>query len=152
MLRRALSLTLVAVVAIAAVSFAGDGESKWFDMENCGMCKNLNHEGMLEAMTWEQYGISNGVVAVTNVKPDFLEKYREAHKGMEATGAKMMAGEKIEMCGSCTALGMCFMKGAKQEYIPTKTGDIWIVMSDNPDVVADLHTWMKKNQKAMESM
>ena len=153
MTRRITALAIVVLVALVASSMAGDTDEKWFDMENCAMCKNLSsQEGLLEAMTWESHPISNGVVAVSTVKSDFLAAYYTAHDGMGKTGEKLMGGEQLHLCKSCSALGMCMMQGVSQDYVKTMSGDVWIVTSDKEDVVAMLHDWANKNMEAMKNM
>ena len=134
----ALSFALVAI-AVAGAAFAG-GQA-WFDKE-CAMCENLmSDEALMKNMNWEQHNLTAGIVAVTTVKPDYLAAYRTAHGNMNATTQRLMKGEQMELCGSCTAMGKCMMMGAQQEYVETSSGDVWIVTSDNPEVVADLHKW-----------
>ncbi|MDH3217744.1 MAG: hypothetical protein OEN01_15960 [Candidatus Krumholzibacteria bacterium] len=153
MLRQVIVLSLVALLA-ASVGFAGDkAEKAWFDMDNCAMCKNMTSNAeLMENMTWENHNISNGIVAVTNVHEKYLDAYRAAHEGMTQTGAKLKKGEMLELCGSCMAIGACMMKGPKQEYVKTSTGDIWIVTSDKPELVAELQSWSKRNTAEMAKM
>lgn len=140
-------LALVAIVAGTAVA----GDAPWFDMENCAFCTNLSPE-MMQSMTWDQANISNGIVCITTVPEKYLKDYRTAHKAMVETGERMMNGEQLEVCGSCAALGMCMMKGPHQEYAETKTGDVWILTSDNPEIVAELQAWAKRNHDEMARM
>jgi len=151
MKRRMFVLTVLVMVVAAGATTAG--EKPWLDMVNCDMCKNIAATpGLLESMQWEQHDLSNGIVAVTSVPKGKLEAYRKAHMGMAETGKRLMAGEQMELCGSCTALGMCMMKGVNQEYVETMNGDVWIITSDNAEVVAELHDWVKKNKEAMAAM
>jgi TusA-related sulfurtransferase len=125
----------------------------WLDLENCAMCKPLMaEEGLMQNMSFAQYNISDGFVAVTNVEADYLEAYRKAHEGMNATVAKLQSGEMLELCGSCMALGACMMKGAKQDYVETPTGDLWVVTATDPELVTELHNWVKRNKEEMEKM
>jgi hypothetical protein len=64
----------------------------------------------------------------------------------------MQKGEKLEMCGSCVALGSCMMKGPNQEYVETMHGDVWILTSDNAELVAELQAWAKRNTEEMSKM
>ncbi len=147
MTRRLIALSFAALV-VAGVAVAG-GQA-WFD-HDCAMCESLmSDEALMNNMNWEQYDLSNGLVAVTTVTPDYLAAYRTAHSNMNATAERLMKGEEMELCGSCTAMGKCMMMGAKQEYVETSTGDVWIVTSDNPEVVADLHKWVARNQEEMK--
>jgi hypothetical protein len=147
MTRRSIALSLAALV-VASVAVAG-GQA-WFD-HDCAMCTNMmSDEALMKNMNWEQHNITIGIVAVTTVKPDYLDVYRTAHNNMNATAQRLMKGEQMELCGSCTAMGKCMMMGAQQEYVETSTGDVWIVTSDNPEVVADLHKWVERNQEEMK--
>ena len=150
-MKKSLYFALAVAVLLTAPATAGD--MAWFDMQNCSMCKHLGSQtGLMENMTWEQHRFSRGMVAVTRVKPDHLEAYRAAHADMMKTGDLLMQGQQLPMCGSCNALGACFMKGAKQDYIETADGDIWMVTSDNPELVAEIHAWVEHNQKEMKAL
>ena len=129
------------------------GEKPWFDMENCAMCKNLYaQKGLVDHIMWEQHAISNGVVSVTTVEPAYLAKYRTAHIDMMAAGKKMQDGEMLPMCGSCTALGACMMKGLNMEYVETSAGDVMIMTSDNPELVKEVQAWGTRNTEEMKKM
>jgi hypothetical protein len=149
MTRRIIMLSL-AILVVAGIAAAGD--KPWFDMD-CSMCKNLyGVEGLMENMSWEQLDISNGVLSVTLVEEDYLPAYRKAHMGMQETGMKLQKGEMLPVCGSCTAFGACMTKGVNQEYVETMHGDVWIVTSDNDEVVAELKAWAKRNREEMAKM
>jgi hypothetical protein len=144
-------LLSLAVLLVAGVATAGD--MAWFDMENCSMCKNISgNTALMENMTWEQHGISNGIVSITMVSEKYIDDYRKAHTKMAETGMKLQGGEMMALCGSCTALGMCLMKGVEQEYVETSSGDVWIVTSENAEVVAELQSWAKRNKEEMKKM
>jgi hypothetical protein len=148
-MKRLISLTLIALFVATAI-YAGD--MSWFDMENCAMCSNMSPE-LIESLSWEQVDISNGIVCITTVQNGkYLDAYRTAHAKMVETGMRLQKGEKLEVCGSCTALGMCMMKMPHQEYAETSSGDVWILTSDKPEVVKDLHAWAKRNREEMAMM
>lgn len=145
-------LMTVCLVALFAAGVGAAGEKAWFDT-NCGMCKPMaDKPGLMEKMHSEQYELSNGFVAITNVPKEQLTAYRAAHDEMKKIAEGMGKGEMVEMCGSCTALGKCLMSGVQEEYVQTTTGDVWIVTSDNPEVVTGLHDWVKRNKAEMEKM
>lgn len=150
MSRKMIALCTVALfVAGAAVA----GDMAWFDMDNCAMCKGISsHPEMMESITWEQHNISNGVVAVTTVEMKYMDEYRKAHAMMGETVKRLQEGEKMELCGSCTALGACMAKGVNQEYVETTHGDVWIVTSEKAEVVAELQNWAKRNTEEMAKM
>jgi hypothetical protein len=145
------SFALLAVLAllVSALAFAGDVE--WFDMETCEVCKSLTHqEGLMENMTWEQYDISNGIVSVTTVQGDYLDKYRTAQKDMGMVLGRLQKGEQVGLCGGCTALGMIMMKGVKSEEVQTSHGEVWLMTSDDAEVVAALQKWAARNTEEMK--
>ena len=154
MSRTLISLTLVLALAVG-VSVAGDysktTELAWFDMQNCSMCENMPME-LYSSMTWEQHPISNGVVSVTTVTAEALPAYREAHGTMMVTGEKLMSGEQMALCGSCSAFSACMMKGASYEYVETMNGDLMIVTANDAEVVAELKSWAERNKEEMAKM
>lgn len=155
MLRRiTLFALVVSLTALVAGGVAQAGDTPWFDMDNCAMCKNVfENTALMENMTWEQLSISKGVVSITTVNAKYVPDYRTAHADMKKLGAKLEKGEKMDLCGSCMALGACMMKGVNEEYVETRTGDIWIITSDNKEVVAELQAWAKRNtEEAMKMM
>jgi hypothetical protein len=139
---------ILAVLVIATVGISG--EKPWFDNEHCAMCTNMMaNKDLMRNMSWEQHNIANGIVSITTVDKKYLDAYRAAHAEMNKTAMRLQQGEPLELCGSCTALGMCLMKGAHQDYVETSTGDVWIVTSDDPEVVTELQNWAKRNTEEM---
>jgi hypothetical protein len=146
-------LLLLSIVALLVAGASTAGETPWFDMANCGFCKSLTkHEGLIEHITWEQHPISKGIVSVTTVDPKYLDQYRVAHAEMTELGKKMEKGEMVPMCGSCTALGMCMMKNPSMDYVETSTGDVWVMTSENAELIKELQAWAKKNAEEMAKM
>ena len=144
-------LALMAVVALAAGVVAG--EKAWFDMENCGMCKPLAAKPeLMMNMVWEHHNISNGIVSVTTVPEAYMDQYTAASMEMHKTGEMLMKGEAVELCGMCTALSGIMAKGARPEYVTTKTGSLMLVTSDDPEVVKSLQKWAKHNTDEMAKM
>ncbi|MCZ6766448.1 MAG: hypothetical protein O7D32_05900 [bacterium] len=150
-MRSRIALLTMVVLLVGVASMAG--ETAWFDMTSCDMCKSMSStEGLMDHMTWNQYDLSNGVISVTTVEPAYLDKYRAAHAEMGKAMESMEKGEKTSLCGSCTYLGMCMQKGASHDYVETETGDIFIVTASNPELVAELQTWAKRNREEMAKM
>jgi hypothetical protein len=140
-----ITLSLVVLLVTAA---GAEKEKPWFDMENCAMCKSfMGTAGLMDNLTWEHHDISNGILSVTVVNEKYLDAYRAAHAEMDKTAMRLQKGEMLDMCGSCAVIGMCMMKGAKQEYVETSTGDVWILTSDKPEVVAELQSWAKRSKE-----
>jgi hypothetical protein len=130
-----LAVTLLAV----PLAFAAQTEL-WFDLENCSMCKEMTAEkGLMENMEWENHLTADGMMTVTVVNHGYEEAFARAMKNMEAVGGKMMAGEKLYLCGFCTSYGSLHMAGASFENFETKGGHINLVTSRDPAVVEKIH-------------
>ena len=142
---------LAILVLLASVVVAGEEEVAWFDFENCAMCSNMDPE-MMNHATWEQYDMTNGVLSITTVEEKYLPGFRKAHEGMIEAGKKMAEGTQMSMCGSCTALGMSFAKGAAYEYIMTSNGCAMVITAATPEVVEELHKWAARNKEEMTKM
>lgn len=150
MLRKLAALALVALF-ISGVAVAE--EKPWLDFENCAMCSQMAAvPHLMENMTFSQYELNRGVVSVTAVNEAQLPAYRKAHTGMMDIAKKMQQGEKAELCGHCTALGMIMMKGVDQDYAQTPSGDIWVLTSSKPEVAGELKAWAKRNKEEMAKM
>jgi hypothetical protein len=144
---------LISMVAFVAAGVAVAGEAPWFDMEKCAMCKNIfKNPELMANMTWDQYNLSNGIISITTVNEKYIDAYRTAHADMEKVSAKLQKGEKLDLCGSCNALGAAMAQGAKQEYVVTSNGSVWIITSAKPEVVTALQGWAKRNNEEMAKM
>jgi hypothetical protein len=153
---------LVLAVAVAVAAFAQEAtkkavETPWFDMENCSFCKHLLKDPkLLDNMTWEHLDISNGLLCITTVKPEYKKSYDEAMQAMMDLGQKLEKGEvdwkDIKMCGSCQHWGMLEKMGAKFEHIQGKTADITLITSDNPEVVKKIKEYGRRNREEMAKM
>ena len=77
------------LAALLAAVLAMAGEKPWFDMENCDFCKHLMTDPhLMENMNWEQYELSNGLLVVTTVKPEYVESFEMAMKEMKNLGVE----------------------------------------------------------------
>ena len=66
----AVMMMAMALIVVSGSVLSGEEEvvSKWFDMENCQMCKPMMEtEGFMQNVTWESYPIANGMVSITTV-------------------------------------------------------------------------------------
>jgi len=153
---------LVLTVGLAVAAFAQEaakeaGETPWFDMENCAFCKNLLKDPkLLENMIWEHHDISNGLLSITTVKPEFKKSYDEAMQAMMDLGQKLEKGEveikDLKLCGSCQHWGMLEQMGAKFEHIQGKTADITLITSDKPEVIAKIKEYGQRNREELAKM
>lgn len=147
----ALGILTVAFLALPT-AFAAQGEM-WFDLENCSMCQSMTQEkGLMENMEWENHLTADGMMTVTVVKKGYEEAFERSMKNMEATGAKLMAGEKLYLCGFCTSYGSLHMAGASFENFQTAGGHINLVTSRDPALVDKIHTHGQRTIDEMAKM
>lgn len=151
------AILFASVALLQGVGNAGPGETAWFDMQGCAFCKNLVKDpALMKNMTWEHHDISNGVVAITTVKPEFRKSYVEARTAMMEVGKKLETGQlamdKVPMCGHCQAYGKLYMMGAKMESIEGSQADVTIMTSDKPEMVKEIKAFAQKNRDEMAKM
>ena len=154
----AVTAILFATVALLqGVANAGPSETAWFDMEGCAFCKNLVKDpALMKNMTWEHHDISNGVVAITTVKPESRKAYEEARAAMMDIGNKLETGQltmdKVPMCGHCQAYGKLMMMGAKMDWVEGSQADVTVITSDKPEIVKEIKAFAQKNRDEMAKM
>ena len=157
----------VLAVAVAAGSFAwadhhegsehkhkSQGDHGWFDAEHCTICKPMSENPQLMMSTkWEVHPTKNGMLMVAMAPEGQAKQFKEVCKKMDANIAKAMSGEKPDhLCGFCQAMGGVVQAGAKVEKVPTQTGEITLVTSDNPETVKQIHAVAKRSQEEAEKM
>jgi len=152
---------LVLAIGVVVGAFAEEGtkasETPWFDMENCAFCKHLlNDPKLLDNMIWEHHDISNGLLCITTVKPEFQKSYLEAMSAMMDLGQKLDKGEvdvkNLKLCGSCQHWGMLEEMGVKFEHIQGKTADIMLMTSDKPEVVKKIKEYGQRSREELAKM
>ena len=136
---RTISVVLAFMLMVFVIATAQD--KPWFDMENCAFCKNLSAQpGLMDHLTkWEHHNVKNGSVSITEVDKEYIDAYKKAIMGMEATAKRMQAGEMLPMCGMCEAYGAVMMKGAQSEEVQSGNIFISLMYSDDPEVVNEIH-------------
>jgi hypothetical protein len=132
-------------------------ETAWFDLENCVFCKQLTEDpGLMKNMTWKNYDLTNGVLTVTTVAPEFKESYLKAQKAMMDVGNKMGTGEidfaTADMCGHCQTYGKLMQMGVVFDHVPTDAADIVVMTSNTPETVAEIKAFAKRNEVEMAKM
>jgi len=139
----------IAIVVMAAIAFAGD--KPWLDMEKCAFCRTLTEDPrLLENMTWEHHEISDGYLTVTMVEPEYHDSYIEAQKAMQKVGDELAQGKGgIYMCGHCRAYGNLMMSGADIEHVSTALGDIVLITSDKPEIIAMIKDYGNRSKEEM---
>ena len=154
----AIALLFVGTALLVAADQAKEpGEAMWFDLENCAFCKHLTKDPQLmQNMSWEHHDISNGVVTITVVKPEFKKAYKEAEAAMMELGKKMEAGEvnpaEVKMCGHCQHYGKLVAMGAKMEHVQGKYADVTLMTSDKPELVKEIKGFAQRNRDEMAKM
>jgi len=147
-------LTAIGLCIAFGVALADTpGETTWFDLQNCAMCKNMTAQaGLMEHMNWENHVIGAGMMMLTIVDPDYEAAYATAMKGMQATGQELMAGKEMPLCGSCVAMGKLIMAGAKMENLDTKGGHVMLLTSTDPELVKEIQAYGQRNIDEMAKM
>jgi len=148
-----LTAALVCLVAVPVLA-SPTGEKPWFDMQNCIMCKSMTAEkGLMEHMTWDTYVTATGMVGVCTVDPAYKEAFARAGAKMEATMKDLAAGKVTgPLCGFCTSYGELMKAGAKSDMFTTPTGDVSVLSSTDPAVIAKIQAHAKRTQEEMAKM
>ena len=133
-------LALTSVVALSFPAAFAAPSDPWFDLDNCKMCQPMTQEkGLMENMEWENHLTADGMMTVTVIAPGYEKAFESVMKKMEATGEKLMAGEKMHLCGFCQSYGGLQMAGATFENFVTGGGLINLVTSRDPAVIEMIH-------------
>ncbi len=131
------ALLVVAIAVVNAEDAATPAEETWFDMPNCGFCKNLLTDGLVDHLDWKNHVIATGMMSVTTVESGWEDKYATCMANMEEAGKKMMAGEQVPMCGFCNSYGSLHATGKVTfEEFDTKTGDVMLATATDPETIA----------------
>jgi hypothetical protein len=117
------------------------------------MCKNLLP--IIDHVQWENHVLSNGMMSVTIVEPEYADKWAGVHKEMEAVSQKLMAGEQMPMCNFCKSMGGIMMTGAAnwQNVESNIAGaEIMLVTSDKPEVAEMIKNHAKRTIEEFDKM
>ena len=134
-------LGAIAVMSFAVNTSRAGEEGSWFDLENCGMCKHMvAEEGLMDNMGWEHHLTKSGMMSVTTVTPEYTEAFGRCMIKMEEASAKLMGGEKMELCGFCES-SMGLMSGEKVAYENFETigGYVCLMTSNDAEMVKKIH-------------
>ncbi len=144
-------LTAFLLVTAIAVT-AGAEEEKWFDLENCIFCKNLlDDPELMNHLTWEIHEISDGIMIVTTIDPEYRESYNKAEKAIEQVASEMMQGKHMDepVCGYCHNYGALMFKGAKIERIPAETAEIVLIRSDKEELQKEIKAFGERTNEEL---
>ncbi len=123
-------------------------ESAWLDIMTCEICKNMSaQEGLIESMTWETHVIPTGMMHFTVVPDKMRPKLDVAEKGMKQTIAEITQGQQKKCCGYCAGMSKLMAAGAQQTEIRTEGGDVSLVTSKDPAVIAKIQAHAKKTKE-----
>ena len=151
-MKHKLLVIAVAIMAVALVAVAVAQEKPWYDMKNCEFCKPWSTPEMMKNCTFDQVECASGVLTVISFPESFRPSYKAASAQMDAISKKAATGEKIQMCGSCETMGSFFMRGAKMEEIPTKSGVVLLMTASDSTLVGDMHKWAQRNADEEKKM
>jgi hypothetical protein len=158
------TLFILALLAMAVPAAAGDHpghamktKSGWFDMENCAFCKKLVQDPvLLDHVKWENHAVASGMLSITVVETAYAASWAKANAAMETVAKDMQSGKvdptKVKMCGHCAAYGQLMMAGAKTESVDGEGADVMLVTSNDPQVVAQIHEFVKRTNQEMAEM
>lgn len=140
-------ITLAMALIIPLAIMAQD--KPWFDMENCAFCKCLTEDPhLIKNMSWEYHDITDGLLSITTVAPEFKESYLKAQKAMEKIAMEMSSGKTgIATCGHCDYFGKLMVAGARFEMVESGVGYIMLITTDNPEVLKMIHEFGQRNRE-----
>ena len=99
---------------------------------------------MMQQVKWETHLIDDGFISVAVVPEKLKGKMSELKKEMKATIARAKKGDDVTCCGYCMSMGELIEAGAKQEELSTAGGELMILTSKDPKLVAKIHSHAKK--------
>jgi len=147
-------LTMALFFCLPTMILADDtGDAKWFDTENCAICKHMaGHAELMEKTTCETHMIDNGMLMVSCIPSEQRATMDAVNKKMEATIAQLMAGKQLPLCGFCTGYGALMAAGGKGQEIKTSFGSISLMTSDDPEVVKKIQSFAKRTDEEYKKM
>ena len=146
-------LILLALCLSAGFATAGDQE-EWIDMANCDMCGSVAAKPeMMQKIDWSYYVIDGGMMSVCVVPDAYTEDWRAVRAAMHATGEKMMAGEKMQLCGLCTSMDQILHTDtAAMEVVETTAGEVTLITSTDAETIGMIHEHAKRLISELEKM
>jgi len=146
-------ITLTALGLLVLFATAVGEEKPWFDLEKCEFCKAFAAEkGLFEHMATEYHVISNGVVSVTHLGPEFKEAFGRAQAKVGKVVQGMQKGVMPVMCTHCETMGTLFQAGCKQEMVNSRDCIIFVYSSTDSALIAKIQDFGQKSAEALEKM
>ena len=126
-------------------------EAKWFDLENCAVCKPMHeNQELMHSMLWESHRLEDGMMMTAEIPAEKQEEFASCCKMMKQVAET--AGPDTPMCGFCASLGAIKKAGARVQEINTGFGKVTLVTSDNLELVKMIQEHADKTQEAMDEM
>jgi hypothetical protein len=151
MKHKLLAIAMV-IMAVTFIAVAVAQDKPWYDMKNCEFCKPWSTPEMMKNMTYDHVECASGVMTIVTFPESFRPSYKAASAQMDVISKKAATGAKVQMCGSCETMGSFFMRGAKMEEIPTKSGMVILMTASDSTLVGDIHKWAKRNVEEEKKM
>ena len=157
-MRKALLVLLpVAILALVALALQAEETAapatKFLDPANCYFCQPLTQtEGLMDNLTFENFKIKNGVVAVTTYKPEWKDKYKAASAEMQRRWQTYDPAKPQPMCGLCAAWSKMPMDKLTMESVEFNGGDLGLTTSADSALVAQMHEIADKTNAAMDEL
>jgi hypothetical protein len=147
------AVVLATLVLGAAGTLSATEGSAWFDMNNCSMCTSMTSEqGLMEHMKWENFKVATGMVSLTTVDPAYAEAWARASAKMDETGAKLMKGEKLPLCGCCQDIMDMMSAGAKMDHLKTNGGSAMVLTSTDAALIGKIQAHADRTNAEMAKM
>jgi len=141
----------VLVLAIAALAWAGD--TPWFDMKNCDVCKAFSSKpGLTEHMNRADYKTSNGAMIVIAVPNEYKSAFKMAESDCHMVFDKANAGEKVTLDGYCSTFNQLAKDGAKVETFNTPAGEITLITSTDPTLAKRIQEFSQRTTDEWSKM
>jgi hypothetical protein len=110
-------------------------------------------KGLIEHSSFDTYATATGLVSVCTVDPAYKEAFARAGAKMEATMKDMAAGKDVgPLCGFCTSYSELVKAGAKSEMFTIPNGDVSVLSSTDPALIAKIQTHAQRTQDEMKKM
>lgn len=167
MIRKALTVACMLALAIGSATAdeaaydAGDDPMAHHmaAMMNCEICKHMmpHMQTLGPAMTMDVATLNDGIALIHGVSdPAALETYRSVNVEMAKAGeaCMTMTGDEAEskLCHYCQGIHGVMQAGATMSMGPTKTGDVMVLTSDDPEVLNQIMELGAMCQKMCDMM
>ena len=149
---KTLLVVLAALVICASVGLTED--KPWFDLKTCAFCKSFDMgdgEYLVDHMKAVYHIMPDGFLSIMTIEDDYKDEFEAASMEMQKVGEEMeKTGTMPQMCGHCTKYGELLARGAKSQEFNSDVAWAYMMTSDDPDLVKELHAFAEKNNAEMK--